>query len=577
LFTFAIPNALGLILFGLFTQQIANRKTGGASLEEFFEKWAKPFRFILYLYQFLAITLTIFAFLRYFWQPLGLEPDMIYIPLTILIVLAVGILFGEEFNIERIKWSHGAIFLFVIVAIAILWGELQPSTNLKEWEGHHPFGSTPFWGYAIPLVCGLLLGPWLDLQQWQRAIQARRESVSIADSYLIGGLLFFGLLIFHGLLAQWVLGNGAVDAVRTGMLNLPYAQGIVTNTLLALEGAKSPAFLAYALFICLCILTTLDSGYVSLKWFLAHNAKKSDSVLLSLLPGWIFTSPIPTFLIAGFVSLIALYLPFELEFFMVVFATFFVGYEILGFRRSFSMDQTAAGFPQIKLFFVGSVGLVLFAYGYFMQVPLFQMIGALLPCASVLWLLLREDSATPVPTTATATESAFAPAAATAPAASADSIPAPVPTGDQTVIYGGLEGHFDDEKWFNYSFVATYSDTNSVGNVYFGMYAMYVGKVRELFFRKALPDFDLDTTNFYILTRSFEHKFLREAKEFDEITVRIKVGDYNRKFANLEHQILDGSKAMLGKGKQSLMFVSAGDYSLIDIPQSVHLGFSKYM
>ena len=118
-----------------------------------------------------------------------------------------------------------------------------------------------------------------------------------------------------------------------------------------------------------------------------------------------------------------------------------------------------------------------------------------------------------------------------------------------------LGGHFEG-KWFVYSMIATYQDTNSVGNVYFGMYGLFVGKTRELFFNTVMPDFDLKTTKFYILTRSFEHKFVREAREFDVITVKIRVADFNRKFCTLEHQIFGSENELLGKGKQSLLFVS---------------------
>ena len=139
-----------------------------------------------------------------------------------------------------------------------------------------------------------------------------------------------------------------------------------------------------------------------------------------------------------------------------------------------------------------------------------------------------------------------------------------------------LGGHFED-KWFVYSFLATYQDTNSVGNVYFGMYAMFVGKTRELFFNKAMPDFDLKTTDFYILTRSFEHKFIREAREFDTITVKIRVSDVSRKFCTLEHQVFGSDNELLGKGKQNLLFVSSKDYSLLDIPAQVHTAFMPYL
>ena len=64
----------------------------------------------------------------------------------------------------------------------------------------------------------------------------------------------------------------------------------------------------------------------------------------------------------------------------------------------------------------------------------------------------------------------------------------PAPTGTHDI-----SGHFED-KWFVHSFIATYADTNSVGNVYFGMYAMWVGKTRELFFNRVMPKFNLKET-----------------------------------------------------------------------------------
>ena len=91
-----------------------------------------------------------------------------------------------------------------------------------------------------------------------------------------------------------------------------------------------------------------------------------------------------------------------------------------------------------------------------------------------------------------------------------------------------------------------------------------------------MPDFELKTTKFYILTRSYEHKFVRESREFDTITVKLKVGDFNRKFVTLEHQIFGSDNELLGKGKQSLLFVSAKDYALIDIPSEVYTSFIKY-
>ena len=123
----------------------------------------------------------------------------------------------------------------------------------------------------------------------------------------------------------------------------------------------------------------------------------------------------------------------------------------------------------------------------------------------------------------------------------------------------------------------SYDDTNSVGNVYFANYVRWVGKTRELFFAKCVPNFDLKTTGFFILTRDFYHKFIRETREFEAILVRIRVGKHNRKFVTLEHEIRNRAGDLLGKGTQQLMFVDVATYGLIDVPVEALRGFLPYV
>ncbi|MFN9025011.1 MAG: hypothetical protein ACK5VX_02310, partial [Akkermansiaceae bacterium] len=71
LLMFAIPNAIGLMLFGWLTQIVANKHQGGQeSLALFFDKFAKPFRLIFYIYQIVALSLTVFALVKYLFVPL---------------------------------------------------------------------------------------------------------------------------------------------------------------------------------------------------------------------------------------------------------------------------------------------------------------------------------------------------------------------------------------------------------------------------------------------------------------------------------------------------------------------------
>lgn len=573
LLTFAIPNMIGLLAFGLVTHHIARREVGSESLATFFSNWSRPFRLVFFLYQLLAITLTIFAFIRYGWQTLGYEPWILYMPLTLLIVLAAAILFGEEFDIKRIKFSHGVMAL--VAAAAMAWIIVQ---TLTIGTGPFHFPKLPtndwqYWGYIVPIIIGFLVGPWLDLQQWQRAIQMHRERISIAAAYWVGSLEFFGILMFHGTLALWALNQGAGEWIRTGLGNYRYGHEVILRFLYENAAAAPLTFTAYCIFLCVCVLSTLDSGYVALKWFFQEGVARAKNPLMTLVPKRLLISPIPVFILAGLIALAAAVLQLELEYFMIFYATFFVGYSALGIARCYVISPANA-IPQVKMFCIGSLAVVICAFGYFLRHPVFMILGSLLPLVSIAWLLLKPGAGEDFVNdsdelSATAPESASSPKGI---------IGAPGP--ESAMIPGGLlthsvGGHFED-KWFIHSFVATYADTNSVGNVYFGMYAMWVGKTRELFFNRVMPKFDLKNTPYYILTRSFEHKFARETREFETVSVRIRVANFNRKFVTLEHEVYDSAKALLGHGKQTLLFVSSADYKLIDIPNEVTAAFIAY-
>jgi acyl-CoA thioesterase FadM len=578
LLTFAIPNALGLLAFGLITHHIARRESGSESLARFFGSWARPFRLVFFLYQFLAIALTLFVFLKYGWQSMGFEPWLLYLPLTLLIGLAAAVLFGEEFDIRRIKYSHGVMALLLLAAVAVVGGgALNMGTGPFRFP-RLPTDDANYWGYAIPIIIGFLVGPWLDLQQWQRAIQMHRERVSVAGAYWVGALEFFGLLLFHGSLALWALNQGAGRMMREGLAGHQYGHETILRLFYENAAAMPWVFVAYCVFLCVCVLTTLDSGYISLKWYLQEGAAKSNNPIFTLIPQKLLASPIPAFLAAGCVAFVATVTGLELEYFMIFYATFFVGYSALGISRCY-LRSPANTIPQIKMFCIGSLAVVIFAYGYFLRYPLFMVLGSLLPLGSIAWLLLKPGAGEDFISGSEELEAQSHDAATSAGAAVAAPAAASAAAGPGVETGGAgthdVGGYFEG-KWFVHSFVATYADTNSVGNVYFGMYAMWVGKTRELFFNRVMPKFNLKNTPFYILTRSFEHKFTRETREFETVSVRIRIANYNRKFVTLEHQIYDSSGNLLGHGKQTLLFVSSTDYKMIDAPSEVISSFIAY-
>ena len=566
LLTFLIPNCLGLFLFGAVADVIAKRHPGSESLAAFFTNWSRPFRLVFFLYQIIALSLTIFALIRYGWQPLGLHPDSLYLPLTALIILAAGILFGEEFSIRRIKYSHAAFLALILLCAVVIIAELgSPYLRGIHRPSLLPTHDWNFWGYAIPICIGFLIGPWLDLQQWQRVIQIRRENTSITGAYAVGALLFGAILLFHGILALWAMEGGGAAFIQKGLAGYPYAESLLTRVFSA--APANPWLLgAYLTFLGACILTTLDSGYIALRWFLQSNASRSKHPIFALIPERLLASPIPPFILCALIAVIGAAVGIELEYFMIFFATFFVGYSALAIGRAF-MNGPVNIIPQVKMFCIGSVAVVIFAFGYFLHQPVFQILASLLPLGYVIWLMVKplaEDF------TIGAEELELPSSVSVVPLTPVGTILTPAPTGTHDI-----SGYFED-KWFIHSFIATYADTNSVGNVYFGMYAMWVGKTRELFFNRVMPKFNLKETPFYILTRSFEHKFVRETREFETVSVKIRIAGHNRKFVTLEHEIYDSSGSLLGKGNQSLLFVDSTDYKMLDIPQDVLTAFLSY-
>ena len=137
LLLFAIPNALGLVLFGFLTQIVAKRHAGGPdSLARFFDKFSKPFRLILYIYQVVAITLTVFALSKYLFKAIDIplltdQMKPLYLIMVVFVVLAAGCLFGEEFGIRRIKFGHLAMGLGLWICVGVIFWSLNPSMDFK--------------------------------------------------------------------------------------------------------------------------------------------------------------------------------------------------------------------------------------------------------------------------------------------------------------------------------------------------------------------------------------------------------------------------------------------------------------
>jgi len=544
---FATANVTGLFLFGWI---LGSPDRDPAAI---FRQVQGTYGGIFLLCQLAAVALTIFGFVAYVWQPLFGGNAAIMVGLLVLMACAVG----HALPLAGLKRLHIGMLLIGVIAAGVTLTGLPGGTNLPEM----PLASldATFFGLVIPTIVGFLLGPWMDVQQWQRVLEIRREGSSVRLAYGAGAFLFLGLLCLNALLA------GAAGLVTsTSADGVAQAQPAVALTLAS--GGAGLAILAYLIWSVVAAQSTIDSFYVATRWHLAALTERSLSPLLAFVPAGLVSSPL--WLLAAAAGAAGLTLSAQLSqiVLMVPFATLLVGgaaclvCEVLGARRRYDPVLCyLIGLVAVLIFFIGHVApLPIFVAG----APLIALIGAFSMIGYILF-----GSPPAGPTQLMPAQTAAVPARVELMPRN-ESMPSPASTSGQS--------HGFDGQTFVMKLMPTYDDTNSVGNVYFANYMRWVGKARELFFNICMPDFDLKTTSYYVLTKSFNHDFRREASEFDPVTVRIRIARHNRKFVTLSHEIYSESQGLLGRGEQSLMFVDTEHYRPLDIPRDIISGFLPY-
>ena len=112
LLSFAVPNALGLVIFG----RLLDRRARDGDLRKLAEAAFAKYPLVFAFYQVAAVALTLFALVAYFLAPLGLA----YAAFGGLAVLAVGLLIGEVFGIRRLVSLQAACLVAAVLAATIL-------------------------------------------------------------------------------------------------------------------------------------------------------------------------------------------------------------------------------------------------------------------------------------------------------------------------------------------------------------------------------------------------------------------------------------------------------------------------
>ncbi|KAB1069613.1 acyl-CoA thioesterase [Methylobacterium planeticum] len=536
---FAGPNAAGLYLFG-HVLGAPHRNPA-----EIVRRVEGRFTGLFLLAQVAAVGVTAYGLVAYVLLPL-FGPNA---PLAAILVLLVGAATGHAASVRALRWLHAG-YLAVGVAAALVAlaglaaGPPAPPVPLAAFDER-------FYGLVLPSLVGFLLGPWSDVQQWQRVVAIHRDGGSIRVAYAGGALLFLGLLVLNASLAA-LSGPGVLIPSADG---IPGAQAAVTGAVA--RAGIAPVIGAYLLWTLLAMVSTIDSFYAATRWLLTSVTTRSVSPILAFVPAGLVASPLWTLAAALAAAGAVWFAGLSMMYLMLPFATLFVGASLCLVCETVSGRQ---GYDGVLCGMIGLAAALVFLAGYIAPEgallgisPIVGAIGALPALGALV------GRASPQPPA----EAAGGP--------QPRAVPTLVVPPEEAVASHGFDG-----PWFVLQLIPTYDDTNSVGNIYFANYFRWVGKARELFFNVCMPDFDLATTGFYVLTRSFTHDFRREAREFEPIFVRIRIASHNRKFVTLSHEIHSRTQGLLGRGEQTLMFVDTVRYRPLDIPASIMAGFMPH-
>lgn len=540
---FALPNAFGLFAFGWI---LGDRRRDVAVI---FKSVQARYTGLFLSCQVLAVAITIFAAVAYLFIPLfGLASIPI---VAIFVLLAVAV--GHSATMSGLKILHVGYLAVGIAAAAVLLTGLIRSTP------PHPIVFAAFngrfYGLILPTLVGFLLGPWTDVQHWQRVIAIQKDGGSIRGAYTCGALLFLALISLNAMIA--VAAGPALTVTTSDGLRAMQAAvaGAVSKTG---GGVLAVAYLVWA---GVAVASTLDSFYFATRWLLRSTTSSSNSAVLAFVPVGILTSPLWFLLTAVLIALYMIVANVSMIYLMMPFATLIAGSAACLVCESISGQRVYDG---VLCAMIGTASFLLLITGYVGDVPammalapLVALVGALTAVQGLFSRRERDKST-----------------AAGANAAMGTGVANPLQTvkvQEEAVLDHGFDG-----EWFVMHLIPTYDDTNSIGNVYFANYFRWIGKARELLFHSCMPDFDLRTTNFYVLTKSFEHDFRREIREFTTVTVRVKIKSYNRKFVTLVHEIHSRTDGLVGKGEQTIMFVDTTHLKPLDIPPVIMRSFLPY-
>lgn len=138
------------------------------------------------------------------------------------------------------------------------------------------------------------------------------------------------------------------------------------------------------------------------------------------------------------------------------------------------------------------------------------------------------------------------------------------------------------QRYYEMRHVVGFEETNVVGNVYYTNHIRWQGRCREMFLRDYAPGILEDLKEgLALVTRHVSCEYLSELQPFDQIVVRMRLGELTQSDILLLFEYFRESASGLeliaqGEQKVSCMRRRNGHLAAAPVPQSLRTALEEY-
>lgn len=135
---------------------------------------------------------------------------------------------------------------------------------------------------------------------------------------------------------------------------------------------------------------------------------------------------------------------------------------------------------------------------------------------------------------------------------------------------------------YEYTFIATFEETNVVGNVYFANYVLWQGKCREMFLYEYCPEIVEEISNgLYLITLDLSAQYISQLHAFDKVVMQmsLEAQGESRLLMNFDYFHDKGdTRILVCKGHQATAAMRMRNGQLVParFPESMLEVFAEY-